>query len=112
MADKEPTVRGKLEQCLIALHPAYKGKQPLAKSGPRCSVSLMEDEIKDFMMKSIVTGTDIDGMTSPSPGFMYICGGPGTGKVSLRCYVLCFTWEIRMHFSSPFFSLLFSYDIH
>ena len=55
------------------------------------AVSLTEQDIKDFMAKSIETGMTKDGMTLPSPGFLYICGGPGTGKV-------CTSWPILFAF--------------
>ena len=79
--DMHPTVRDKLECCQMVLHPSFK-KYQLSKSSPLSVVSSMEDDIKDFMTKSIETGTSMDGMTLPSPGFLYICGGPGTGKVN------------------------------
>jgi len=79
--DKQSTVKDKLECCQMVLHPCFK-KNQLSKSNSMSVVSSMEDDIKDFMTKSIETGRTEDGMTLPSPGFMYICGGPGTGKVS------------------------------
>jgi hypothetical protein len=54
----------------------------LSKSTSSSVVSSKEHGIKDFLEKSIMTGASIDGMTLPSPGFLYICGGPGTGKVN------------------------------
>jgi len=79
--DKQSNVKDKLECCQMVLHPCFK-KNQLSKSNSMSVVSSMEDDIKDFMTKSIETGRTEDGMTLPSPGFMYICGGPGTGKVS------------------------------
>ena len=79
--DYQPTVRDKLENCQMVLNPNFK-KHQLSKSSSLSKVSSMEADIKDFMIKSIETGLTVDGMTSPSPGFMYVCGGPGTGKVS------------------------------
>lgn len=78
--DRQPTVKEKLDMCQMVLHPSFK-KNQLSKSTSLSIVSSKENDIKDFMTKSIETGTSIDGMTMPSPGFMYICGGPGTGKV-------------------------------
>ena len=82
LPDCQPKVKDKLEWCQMVLHPSFNKKQ-LSKSSSISVVSSMEHEIKDFMEKSIVTGMDMDGMTLPSPGFLYICGGPGTGKVGL-----------------------------
>ena len=82
--DMQPTVKDKLECCQMVLHSSF-NKNQLSKSSSLSvvsSVSSMEDDIKDFMTKSIETGTSMDGMTLPSPGFLYICGGPGTGKVN------------------------------
>mmetsp|Transcript_11814 Transcript_11814/g.25906 ORF Transcript_11814/g.25906 Transcript_11814/m.25906 type:complete len:893 (-) Transcript_11814:67-2745(-) len=79
--DEQPTVRDKLECCQMVLHPSFKNHQ-LSKSSIKSVVSSNEDDIKDFMTKSIQTGTTKDGTTLPSPGFMYICGGSGTGKTT------------------------------
>ena len=78
--DLQHTVRDKLECCQMVLHPSFNMKQ-LSKSSSSSVVSSKEHGIKDFLEKSIMTGAAIDGMTLPSPGFLYICGGPGTGKV-------------------------------
>jgi hypothetical protein len=82
LPDYQPKVKDKLEYCQMVLHPSFNKKQ-LSKSSSMSVVSSMEHEIRDFLEKSILTGTDMDGMTLPSPGFLYICGGPGTGKVSI-----------------------------
>ena len=80
--DKQSNVKDKLECCQFVLHPCFK-KNELSKSKSMSNrVGRLEDNIKEFMTKSIKTGRTEDGMTLPSPGFMYICGGPGTGKVS------------------------------
>lgn len=79
--DLQPTVIDKLEACQMALHPSF-NKTQLPKSASMAVVSPKENEIKDFMTKAIETGLSIDGMAIPSPGFMYICGGPGTGKTA------------------------------
>lgn len=79
--DLQPTVRDKLEYCQMVLHPSFK-KNELSKSSSLSVVSSMEADIKDFMTKSIETGLSMDGITSPSPGFLYVCGGPGTGKTT------------------------------
>ena len=79
--DSQLNVRDKLECCQMVLHPSFNKKQ-LSKSSSMSVVSSMEHDIKDFMEKSILTGAILDGMTLPSPGFLYVCGGPGTGKVS------------------------------
>jgi hypothetical protein len=79
--DLQHTVRDKLECSQMVLHPSFNMKQ-LSKSTSSSVVSSKEHGIKDFLEKSIMTGADIDGLTLPSPGFLYICGGPGTGKVS------------------------------
>ena len=70
--DREMDIRGKLEYCQIVLHPSFK-KSQLSKSASKSVVSPKEDDIKAFMTKAIETGT---------AGFLYICGLPGTGKVS------------------------------
>jgi len=84
----------------MVLHPSFNKKQ-LSKSSSMSVVSSMEQDIKDFMEKSILTGAIMDGMTLPSPGFLYVCGGPGTGKVSrLISYSLMFHPLVA---SYPFF---------
>ena len=85
--DKEATVREKLVCCEMVLHPSF-NKNELSKSSSASVVLSMEEDINEFMMKSVTTGMTVDGMTSPSPGFMYLCGGPGTGKVSLFAVIL------------------------
>jgi hypothetical protein len=79
--DKQLIISDKLDCCQLVLHPCYK-KDKLTKAGLGSAVALMEDGIKDFMRKAVKTGKTMDGMIFPSPGFLYICGGPGTGKVS------------------------------
>lgn len=79
--DLQYTVRDKLECCQMVLHPSFNMKQ-LSKSTSSSVVSSKEHGITDFLEKSIMTGAAIDGLTLPSPGFLYICGGPGTGKVN------------------------------
>lgn len=93
--DMQPTIKDKLECCQLVLHPSFK-KDKLSKSSSLSvvsSISYMEDDIKDFMKKSIQTGTSMDGMTLPSPGFLYICGGPGTGKVN-SLFLLCLSLSL------------------
>mmetsp|Transcript_6131 Transcript_6131/g.12636 ORF Transcript_6131/g.12636 Transcript_6131/m.12636 type:complete len:1844 (-) Transcript_6131:84-5615(-) len=80
--DKEITMRGKLEASLFTLHQSYKGEKRLAMSSSDSQLSKMEEFINDFMRRSILTGTAIDGMQCRGPGFMYICGPPGTGKTT------------------------------
>ncbi len=102
--DYQPTVRDKLESCQMVLHPNFK-KHHLSKSSALSGVSSMEADIKDFMIKSIETGLTVDGMISPSPGFMYVCGGPGTGKVStLLCILLLSSHNGALPFSYLFCS--------
>ena len=79
--DKRSIIHDKLECCQMVLHPSF-NKDQLSKSAAKSVVAPKEDDIMDFMTKSIETGMSVDGMTIPSPGFVYICGGPGTGKVS------------------------------
>ena len=94
LPDKQLTVKDKLECCLLMLHPNNPSyRKRLSKSCLESTVSSMEDDIKNFMIKSIETGMSIDGITSPSPSFMYICGGPGTGKVSFFHAFLAFPPE-------------------
>ena len=104
--DMHPTVRDKLECCQMVLHPSFK-KYQLSKSSPLSVVSSMEDDIKDFMTKSIQTGTSIDGMTLPSPGFLHICGGLGTGKVNSFFNGHLYVWfsGLTVLLSSRFFAL-------
>ena len=104
--DKQSNVKDKLECCQMVLHPCFK-KNQLSKSNSLSVVSSMEDDIKDFMTKSIETGRTEDGMTLPSPGFMYICGGPGTGKVSWLVFLDTFFSMILFAHSqySPHYSI-------
>ena len=87
--DKQSAIKDKLECCQMVLHANF-NKNQLSKSAAKSVVSSKEDDIMDFMTKSIETGMSVDGMTIPSPGFMYICGGPGTGKVSVSKLVTFF----------------------
>ncbi|EJK76324.1 hypothetical protein THAOC_01919, partial [Thalassiosira oceanica] len=69
----EASVRDKLDFCQMSLHPSYK-KSLLTKSAALSNLSQNEDRIMEFMSSSIRTEVQ-------SPGFLYIFGGPGTGKV-------------------------------
>ena len=104
--DLQHTVRDKLECCQMVLHPSFNMKQ-LSKSTSSSVVSSKEHGIKDFLEKSIMTGASIDGMTLPSPGFLYICGGPGTGKVHKAFVdIVCIPFELIPYLSS--FSIVIS----
>ena len=101
--DLQLNVRDTLEYCQMVLHPSFNKKQ-LSKYSSMSVVSSMEHDIKEFMEKSILTGAIMDGITLPSPGFLYVCGGPGTGKVSpLIAYSLMLSPLLASH---PSFSLL------
>ena len=69
----EASVRDKLDFCQMSLHPSYK-KSILTKTAELSNLSQSEDYIMEFMSSSIRT-------EEQSPGFLYIFGGPGTGKV-------------------------------
>ena len=69
----EASVRDKLDFCQMSLHPSYK-KSILTKSAELSNLTQNEDRIMEFMTSSIRT-------EDQSPGFLYVCGGPGTGKV-------------------------------
>lgn len=105
--DLQPTVRDKLECCQMVLHPNFK-KNELSKSSALSVVSSMETDIKDFMKKSIETGLSVDGMTSPSPGFLYVCGGPGTGKTTAvtSCADEMKKWAKRSGYDKPSFCFI------
>mmetsp|Transcript_3388 Transcript_3388/g.7585 ORF Transcript_3388/g.7585 Transcript_3388/m.7585 type:complete len:839 (+) Transcript_3388:2-2518(+) len=102
LPDKEHTVRETLECCQMVLHPTFK-KHQLSKSSCTSVVSSNEDDIKDFMTKSIESATSMDGITVPSPGFMYICGGPGTGKTTAvaSCRLEMTKWAKRCGYNRP-----------
>ena len=74
----EASVRDKLDFCQMSLHPSYK-KSILTKSAELSNLTQNEDHIMEFMLSSKRTGTS--GNKAQSPGFLYVCGGPGTGKV-------------------------------
>ena len=56
----------------MSLHPSYR-KSNLTKSAELSLIQNVE-YIMEFMSNSIRTEVQ-------SPGFLYVCGGPGTGKV-------------------------------
>jgi hypothetical protein len=68
LPDLKPIIRNKLDCCVVALTASFTENKLSRRE---------KTDIKDFITKSIV-----EGMPSPSPGFLYITGGPGTGKVS------------------------------
>ena len=80
--DLQLTYKDKLEYCKLTLHPSYAPKKERLSKTSNSKVQELENEIKTFMMRAMQTNYMIDGMTAQSPGFLYICGGPGTGKVS------------------------------
>ena len=49
-----------------------------------------------------MTSITTDRKKSSSPGFMYICGGPGTGKVSVMGLVVSFGFHTRSMLSAHF----------
>lgn len=75
-ADLQSTVRDKLEFCLLALHPSY-CVETVSKSFPSCDTASMERRIGDFMLN-----VSSELCRENSSGFLYICGGSGSGKVS------------------------------
>ncbi|KAL9184927.1 hypothetical protein ACHAXT_002704 [Thalassiosira profunda] len=103
LPDGEKTVRDKLECCQMVLHPSYK-RTKLSNSAISV-VSPKEEDIKDFITKSIETGTTADGLTLPSPGFLYICGGPGTGKTTtvMSCEGDMKEWARKNGYDKPIF---------
>jgi cell division control protein 6 len=82
LCDQYHTYKDKLEYCKLTLHPSYASKNERLSTTSNSVVEQLEREIKRFMMRAMGTGYEIDGMSAQSPGFMYICGGPGTGKTS------------------------------
>ena len=80
LPDRHLTVHDALRACQAVLHP-FKN-DVLIKAGPEATLSLRESELQQFMINSVTTGTIVDRETVLSPGFVYIYGGPGTGKVS------------------------------
>ena len=82
LPDQQLSYKDKLEYCKLTLHPSYKPKTERLSSTSNSVVERLENEIKVFMKRAIGTGYEIDGMAGQSPGFMYICGGPGTGKTT------------------------------
>lgn len=75
LPDNERVVKHKLEVAQMVLHASFQGNY--------CAVSSMPSAITEFMSKSIQTSNPENGLPLPSPGFLYICGRPGTGKVRL-----------------------------
>jgi len=82
LCDQVFSYKDKLEYCKLTLHPSYALKNERLSTTSNSVVAQLESEIKRFMMRAMETGYDIDGMNAQSPGFMYICGGPGTGKTT------------------------------
>ncbi|KAL7553128.1 hypothetical protein ACHAWF_016382 [Thalassiosira exigua] len=100
--DKESIVEQKLVMCQLALHASFNKETSLS------AVSSNEAKVRDFMTKSIETGTTVDGMTLPSPGFLYICGAPGTGKTTAvkLCKAEMMSWARRSGYGKPHFCIL------
>ena len=82
LPDQQLSYKDKLEYSKLTLHPSYKLKNERLSSTSNSVVEQLESEIKLFMTRAMGTGYEIEGMSAQSPGFMYICGGPGTGKTT------------------------------
>mmetsp|Transcript_34260 Transcript_34260/g.70138 ORF Transcript_34260/g.70138 Transcript_34260/m.70138 type:complete len:824 (-) Transcript_34260:418-2889(-) len=76
LSNQELSFKDELVNCKMML----KDTENLATTSDS---EMLEIEIKLFMQRAMETGYEIDGMSAQSPGFMYICGGAGTGKTSL-----------------------------
>ena len=103
--DLQLTYKDKLEYCKLTLHPSYAPKKERLSKTSDSKVQELENEIKTFMMRAMQTNYVIDGMTAQSPGFLYICGGPGTGKVSFSYEIVRKTCKLGLQ--SNLFVLLF-----
>jgi len=103
LPDQQLTYKDKLEYCKLTLHPSYKLKTERLSSTSNSVVEQLEREIKLFMKRAIGTGYEINGMTAQSPGFMYICGGPGTGKTTAvaACLQHLANWAKESGFAKP-----------
>ena len=103
LPDQKLSYKDKLEYCKLTLHPSYTPKTERLASTSNSVVEKLEGEIKLFMQRAINTGYEIDGMTATSPGFMYICGGPGTGKTTAvaACSQLLAKWSKEMGATKP-----------
>ena len=89
MPDLETVLKDKLQATQMVLHPGFDGNY--------CSVSAKASKIMEFMATCVVEGQE----SAPSPGFLYVCGRPGTGKVRnliiLLTYFLC-SYLINIYF--------------
>ena len=81
LPDTQLTVRHMLDACELMLDSRFKNNV-LIKAGPEATISSRESKLRQFMINSVRTGEIVDGGRVLSPRFIYLCGGPGTGKVS------------------------------
>ncbi|KAL3789673.1 hypothetical protein HJC23_003874 [Cyclotella cryptica] len=100
LPDKERIVKHKLEVAQMVLHASFQGNY--------CSVSSMPSAITEFMFKPIQNGKPGKGLPSSGPGFLYVCGRPGTGKTTTvsQCANDIRNWAEAQGYDKPCISLV------